>query len=619
VVVILGLSGLALTASVHWRMPRVDPASLIDPREAHADGYVGSDVCRSCHPYQHATWHASYHRSMTQVATPQAVLAPFDGTALKLEGVTWRAERRGDEFWVNGREPIPDGGGFREVDKRIVMTTGSHNYQLYWMESDGAGMTPLPLVYLLRDREWIPRKSRFLTPPVERTPLETGRWSIHCIKCHATRGQPQHPPGGETQVAELGIACEACHGPGAEHARRNRSPLRRFRLYLSDEPDSSIVNPARLPHDRATQVCAQCHSIEVFLTPEKADDWRREGTRFRPGDDLSEFQTIVDGRYEDNPPEVREYIDHHAGFRLPNCFWPDGMLRVTGREYHGMLETPCYQRGEMSCLSCHRLHRAPNDPRPLSTWADDQLGAGMRGDEACLQCHTRYRDPQSLAAHSHHAASSSGSRCYNCHMPYTTWGLLRAIRSHTVDSPNVAISVATGRPNACNLCHLDRTLQWTAERLAEWYDIEPPDLTGDERTVAASILWTLSGDAVQRALMAWSMGWEEARQASGSQWMVPYLCTLLVDPYDVVRWRAQRSLRLYPEYRAAALDSLAGATKEQQSAMMSSILLAWTRGFPATGGRSGPQLLLQPDARMDKERFARLSALRKDQDLVLFE
>src|SRR5947208_5654909 len=66
---------------------------------------------------------------------------------------------------------------------------------------------------------------------------------------------------------------------------------------------------------------------------------------------------------------------------------------------------------------------------------------------------------------SHHLAASSGSQCYDCHMPHTTYGVLKAIRSHQVGSPRVADELATGRPNACNLCHLDKPLAWTAHQL----------------------------------------------------------------------------------------------------------------------------------------------------------
>lgn len=617
VLAILGLSGFAVAARLAPPRHGDDPVTRIDPRIRPDDGYVGSGTCVTCHPYQHATWDATYHRAMTQVATPRAVLAPFDGTVLHLEGVTWRLERRGDAFWVTGTEPIAGTTEIRQLRKRIVMTTGSHNYQLYWMEGDiGADMSPFPLVYLLYDGVWIPRKSRFLVPPVERTPVETGRWSVHCIKCHATHGQP-HRDGGGTRVAELGIACEACHGPGARHAGANRDPVRRFELYAGDDADTTIVNPKRLRHDRASQVCGQCHGIEIFLDQERAREWQRKGMRFRPGDDLFASQTLVSGRYEDNPPAVQAYIDNHAVFRLRNCFWPDGMLRVAGREYHGMLETPCYQRGDMSCLSCHRLHRPRDDARTLKAWADDQLDAEALGDGACVKCHQQYEPAAARTAHTHHAADSPGSRCYNCHMPYTTWGLLRAIRSHTVDSPEVGKSVATGRPGACNQCHLDRTLQWTADNLKSWYGIEPPALSEEQKTVSASVLWTLSGDAVQRALMSWSMGWAPAREASGTDWMVPYLCKLLDDPYDAVRFRAQRSLGLYPEFAALTADSVQGATRERQEAMGGAILAVWERSGMAAA-HDLPALLL-PDGRLDRTRFARLAARRDDQDLLLFE
>ena len=70
-----------------------------------------------------------------------------------------------------------------------------------------------------------------------------------------------------------------------------------------------------------------------------------------------------------------------------------------------------------------------------------------------------------ISAHTHHRAESSGSRCYNCHMPRTTFGLLHAMRSHQVSVPTVKESLDHGRPNACNLCHLDKTLAWSVAEI----------------------------------------------------------------------------------------------------------------------------------------------------------
>src|SRR6266850_510692 len=102
--------------------------------------------------------------------------------------------------------------------------------------------------------------------------------------------------------------------------------------------------------------------------------------------------------------------------------------------------------------------------------------------------------------------------CLSCHMPYTTYGLLKTIRSHQISSPSVQSSLGTARPNACNLCHLDKTLAWTADALSQWYATPTPALNGDDRGVAASLLWLLRGDAGQRAIVAQSMGWAPAQQ-----------------------------------------------------------------------------------------------------------
>src|SRR5262245_48024029 len=53
------------------------------PIQQPADGYVSSDTCRACHPSQYASWHASYHRTMTQVASPRTALTSFDGVTVE--------------------------------------------------------------------------------------------------------------------------------------------------------------------------------------------------------------------------------------------------------------------------------------------------------------------------------------------------------------------------------------------------------------------------------------------------------------------------------------------------------------------------------------------------------
>ena len=118
----------------------------------------------------------------------------------------------------------------------------------------------------------------------------------------------------------------------------------------------------------------------------------------------------------------------------------------------------------------------------------------------------------------------------NCHMPHTSFGLFTAMRSHRVDSPNAATSAKTGRPNACNLCHLDRTLTQTAADLERWYGQPvPAPMPPEHEGLAASMVWLLTGDAVVRSITAWHMGWQPALDASGRGWQAPVLAATLVE------------------------------------------------------------------------------------------
>jgi len=455
----------------------------------------------------------------------------------------------------------------------------------------------------------VPDHSTFLQPPLDDgdyVPAEgAGAWHKACIKCHTTNPRPRfdldRDTDPDTHVAEMGIACEACHGPADAHIRANRDPVRRYGQHLGGEPDPTIVDPRDLDHRRSSHVCGQCHSI--FGHPyDNYDEYAANGFVYRPGHDLNECRSVCRGHFELSD----EFRD--------GAFWSDGMVRVSGREFNGLVETPCYQQGEMSCLSCHTMHKPGDDPRSLEQWRDDQLTAGMEGDQACLQCHESFAND--IAGHTYHAPESSGSRCYNCHMPYTTYGLHKAIRSHEVDSPSVDASVKTGRPNACNQCHLDQTLAWTADHLRNRYDIETAPLSPDDRTVAASVLWTLTGDAGQRAIMAWSMGWPAARQASGSDWMGRYLAQLMVDPYDAVRFIAHRSIRDLEGFGDLDYDFV-GTPAHRSEASRRAIAIWDSRQREHDEPRDN--VLIDTTGRLDHETFKRLLDRRNDRRVKLNE
>lgn len=584
---VLLLSGLVFVREQLANREQAQRAQRV-PRSYTGKEYVSSSACRSCHPSEHASWHRSYHRTMTQRPGPDTVVGDFSDQLVTARGENIRLRRTGDDFFF---ETLGADGTARQ--KRVALTTGSHHQQIYWTENEkGNAMAPLPLVFLREDQRWVSVMDIFINDPAM-PPWKLPSWNLICIRCHATGAEPRM--GIDTRVAELGISCEACHGPGAQHIRLNRAPWRRYSLY-GDRADPTIVNPARVAAPVASEICGACHGVRWL---QNFDDWNRHGFRFRPGDRDNPTNPLVRPRVPGEPPWLKAALERDAPHMSENQFWPDGMVRVSGREYSGVIESPCFKGGQFSCLSCHSLH----DSEP-----DDQLRRES-ADAACLRCHKKLAS--AVPAHSHHQASSEGSRCVNCHMPYTTYGLLKSIRSHQISSPTVKESSELGRPNACNLCHLDRTLEWTSQALTKWYGSPAMPLAEDDRQTAASILWMLKGDAGQRALVADAMGRASAREASGSDWMAPYLAQLLVDPYSPVRYIAFRSLRQLPGYASLAFDFVAPLPELEQGRRRALAMFRLPAGLR-------PELLGSAQG-LDIAAFERLLRQRNDRPMNLKE
>ncbi|MQA28976.1 MAG: ammonia-forming cytochrome c nitrite reductase subunit c552 [Luteitalea sp.] len=635
--IVLGVSLLASGAVGYLGVASREPSPpeqhvSYRPIQVNADGYTSSQTCKACHAPQYDAWYGSYHRTMTQVATPDAVRADFDGVRVtEVPGRPMQLERRGSQFWAEFDDPDGAISGLpsARISRQIVMTTGSHHQQVYWYRTDrGRVLGQLPGMYLIAERRWIPRSAAFLAPPIGKTASETGRWNVVCINCHATHGKPEleamliaplEAPAVDTQVAELGIACEACHGPGRAHVQANRDPLRRYGLYLRGTADSTITQPVRLNPKLSSQVCGQCHGISTFFDQQDEQAAHAAGLPYKPGDDLAKTRFVVQPTQNLGAPTMQKLLASDPDY-IKRSFWADGMVRVSGREYNGLIDSPCFtdareETRTLSCFSCHTMHKRPEDPRSVGEWAQThQVSMGLDGNQACVQCHPTFKT--NLTAHTRHRADSEGSSCYNCHMPYTTYGLLKALRSHQISSPTVAASVQTGRPNACNLCHLDKTLAWTADSLERWFATPKVELTGDQATVAASLLWLMTGDAGQRALVAWSMGWRPAQQTSGAGWMGPYLAELLNDRYDAVRSIAYRSLRTLPGFADFPYDFV--APPDQRLAAAVRALKIW-QSEPRRDRRADRELLFSSEDYVDMEAVGRLLRQRDNRQILLRE
>lgn len=589
------------------------------PRMTNAGGIITSQKCQSCHPDEHSSWHKSYHRTMTQPALPGMVLGSFDGSKIISQGLEYRVFQSNGVYFAEMPDPdvmmyVVQGGRKLAFDKiprvkrPVEMTTGSHNYQTYWVTSPRYPglMQTLPLVYLPADKQWIPREDAFMHGAADGKRFIT-QWNHHCIRCHSTEGNPgldEKTGMLKSTVGEFGIACEACHGPGEKHALKHAKEVGRAVQSRADRRDDSIVNPARLDHDRGSQVCGQCHGVYV-MREEFAMASANQGPMYHPGEDIHKTRYYIQHPRLDPKPERMADFERNPDF-FQERWWDDGTILAGGREYTAMKDSACFTRGKMSCMSCHSMHES--DP-------NDQLKAGMEGPAACVKCHSEAKYTTELTKHTFHEKDSVGSNCLNCHMPHTTYALFKGIRSHQIQSPRVDRSVRYGTPNACNLCHLDRTLEWTQEQLATRYGQPKVELTAEQQRTAGGVLWAIQGNAAQRAIAAWHLGWEPAQKASGTDWMAPINARLLNDPYGVVRYVAARSLKTLPgygEFQFNFLDAETNRTARVQDATR--------RWMESSSGKSArPAVLIGAGGKLDSGRLGELERTRDNRSVTIKE
>jgi hypothetical protein len=602
VVLAIAVSGIAGGVVVFGGLMPVPPTPGPGPVQVLRDGYVSSDRCRACHPSQYESWHQSFHRTMTQPGTLDTIAAPLTGEPIEMWGQRYRFFERDGQPWVE--LPDPSSTSSRQdrnaslvasgprIERPLALVTGSHHYQVYWASrsDDSRDLIAVPLVWRIAEQRFIPRSAAFLTPP-EMSNRELP-WRLVCLKCHVTGGRPGVDR--DTDYVELGIACEACHGPAQEHIEHHQDPIRRYRAHFrhaDGQRDPTIVDPAKLEGSRGSEICAQCHSL--LIVPD-ADGFIANGTPFRPGDAIAEHF-----------PELRGESESEA--ERASSFWSDGEIRLTGREWVAMTQSACHVRGELSCMDCHSMHEGSRE--------DQLIAPAHDTDASCLECHAH--GDYELEAHTHHQAGSSGSACTNCHMPLTNYGLLGAVRTHRITSPVARTTLATGRPNACNLCHLDQTLAWTADKLSAWYGHEGVTVSGSRADVADSVYAILSGDAGQRALAAYAMGWAPAQQASGTSWMPPFLVLGLNDPYDAVRQIAERSLRTLPGYDDFAYDAL--GVPNERIADVENLIPEWFERHRSEIAAMPTTVPLDPTFGFDRELLQTLLMQRDQRPIVLTE
>ncbi|HEY7956788.1 MAG TPA: cytochrome c3 family protein [Polyangia bacterium] len=297
-----------------------------------------------------------------------------------------------------------------------------------------------------------------------------------------------------SDLIEVGIGCESCHGGSREHVEHvGISPVLEPRSPYLKVVAPPGLSPTALRAQRINRTCARCHQVLFSQYPYTWEGGLRAGRGAKEGPGGSEI----------NSGEARDLL-------LGAC------------------------ASAMTCVDCHDPHAPDNQARMRAL-------DGPAGSAVCIRCHTKYDTPIAVRAHTHHDPAGAGSQCLNCHMPLKNLSLdNRLTRYHRVGSPDDPQKVEGDRPLECALCHGDKTVGELVTTMESWWGkrYDRVALTALYGSLDANVmLATLArGKPHEQAVAMYSLGERKVRAAA------PLIAAQLTHAIPLVRYYADRAL-----------------------------------------------------------------------------
>ena len=447
------------------------------------EDYVGPEMCGGCHDERYQQWQGNLHRRMNRLVTePGAVLGDFSNASVEYAGGVARFERVGDGYFMTFERA---GAVYRRY--RLTRTIGARYMQEYVgvqvKGPEAAGHESysteirLPFGFLISQERWVHQQyfdswhdaeydangamSNAVFDP------EQSPWRGRCAWCHNTYSF-------DKRLARLQGATQV--GSGIEL------------LYVDHQSDPKAFDGDNLlPVEDLVSVGISCESCH-FGGREHAVNGKP--IRFEPsgvGVEKNSQAPVVAGTRSDARTINAICAQCHS---TPTELFPNGAGTRNSSEALDLLSGACASR--IKCTDCHD----PHVPGPGALAADQPKHLA-----ACTGCHQNLADSAIAAQHSKHESTVT---CLDCHMPRMVQGVDELLRSHRISSPADEEMLVTSL-NACNLCHLDRSIAWTKEHLVADHGLAI-DVAVDDKQPAAR-LWLSSDTRILRLTAASALGY----------------------------------------------------------------------------------------------------------------
>jgi len=446
--------------------------------------YIGPAACGECHADQHARWSQSLHATMNQqvgTSSPRSGGPASMSTAVIGKPAT--VSYAGGTMTFDG-QVMTLAKGDRSVRYRVTRTIGTRGLQEYVGIADREEVR-LPFAWWPRRDGWYPQP--YFDPWLEESAFDayaevTDPWAARCPWCHST-----YPFAQRVARSVRGV------GHGLEQFFEVAAPPD-DRLNVEEQISIGISCESCHLGGRAHAAGAAIHLVPIGAIA-------REGAP-KP--------TTFTQERADPAIVNRVCAQCHSG---PSPRFPDGSSSRNSSEALDLATSACTAR----CVDCHD----PHGPATRDSGRDEDGRLDERSINACTRCHAERATPE----HTGHRKVG----CLDCHMPKVVMGIDRHVRTHRIGSPTDRRMLAAAAPNACNLCHLDRPIEWTIAELRSRYSVRRDPRAWDYRESVGET-WLVSTAPAIRLLAAAAY----ARSPLGKA-ALPELIALLDDPLAYVR------------------------------------------------------------------------------------
>ncbi len=393
------------------------------------EDFKGSASCIECHERFYNLWAPSHHGLAMQPITAnfietQVVLGQ-DG--IVMEGAFYQAVKKDTSLFIREQS-----AGLTK-DYLVLWALGGKNVYYFLAEWEGGRLQTLPLAYDVNTKKWYnnPESAVRHFPNMNQGGMQDSALSwrdrqytfnTSCYGCHVSQLKNNFDLATnsyQTNWKEAGINCETCHGPCAEHIKVCREAGE------GNVPkDLKIIITKTFTPEQHNSSCASCHARMRPIT-----------ASYNPGD---------------------RYFDNFDLITLENQdFYPDG--RDLGENYTmtSWHMNSCMQNSKLHCVTCHTSSGRYRFKHEDLTEAN----------KACTSCHEE--NGKSYEQHTHHPISDNSPKCVECHMPTTRFGnMMRS--DHSFRPPMPAATIKFKSPNACNICHDDKSAEWANQLVNQW-------------------------------------------------------------------------------------------------------------------------------------------------------